>query len=906
MNPIKSSDIFKDDGTLDSLLKKLERIETVIASLVNTAKKLNTETSSLNVTSSKDNEILAKKAKETDLVAREMEKYLKALDETNVKVQAVKNATNDANKAAKLEADIKRAQFTSLNNYNAQLKLAKQRYDQLTESEKENTKEGKKLESQITRLTSRINEQKKAQKDSIRERELELKVNKSAEGSYNKLSAQYSLLKIRLNAMSAETRKFTAEGQRMEAQAKALYQEMNELQKATGKNQLNVGNYGSALNDLNPALGGVVGGVQRVSAAFKALLANPIVLALAAIVGAVSLLVKSLKRSEEGQAAWNKVMRVAGSIMDNFLDIVTLTATAILNFGKGFDEVIAKLRGFRKEVQDDIKAAKELADLESEFNQREREAIKDIARARLESEKARAEAEELKFKNAEEAIRLLKESFDKEQEIIEIQKRQAADKIRILKAESALASDDIAAKKAIAEATANLIELQASYNSKIRERTRFLNQFNREALKQFLEIQKAQEDLDKQQIEVLIEQNNRALQEENLHYAERIAILKNNKDLELKILENQYNNEVKLIDERLDKDQISYETAIKLNQLLQQEYFILASKVEDAFNRTREALDATLIKNEIAELESELSRFSEDAFEDFDFKSKPKRNIFDFLGISVDDQDAYKSELKSALDFAKGQLLEFAALQTKLAEQRVQDSQNTVNALENELQTQIELARLGYANRVADVQRQLQLEKKAQDEALAERKKAQQQQLAIQTIEQASSLATAAAKLWSQFQLGAIPLIALMFGSFTAAKIKSFQIAKEEFSEGMFEKIGGGSHASGNDTFIGMTNSGKAGYAERGEGHAVFNKRAMDKYGDHIQDFVHGVNKGHFGELFKNTGEYSKDNEKVQQSADMSVAEGELKRIREQGEHKLASGAGMIIEKYKSVTRYYR
>jgi len=72
----------------------------------------------------------------------------------------------------------------------------------------------------------------------------------AAAGSYKALSAQYSINKIILNSMSAEERKATEEGKKLEAETKAIYEEMKKLQEATGKHQLNVGNYADATKGL--------------------------------------------------------------------------------------------------------------------------------------------------------------------------------------------------------------------------------------------------------------------------------------------------------------------------------------------------------------------------------------------------------------------------------------------------------------------------------------------------------------------------------------------------------------------------------------------------------------------------------------------------------------------------------
>lgn len=92
----------------------------------------------------------------------------------------------------------------------------------------------------------KLAELKLAQHEANQINKLVVKINQSAEGSYNKLSAQYSLNKIYLNNMTKEERENTEEGKKLVAQTKSIYEEMKRLQEATGKYQLNVGNYTQA------------------------------------------------------------------------------------------------------------------------------------------------------------------------------------------------------------------------------------------------------------------------------------------------------------------------------------------------------------------------------------------------------------------------------------------------------------------------------------------------------------------------------------------------------------------------------------------------------------------------------------------------------------------------------------
>lgn len=92
----------------------------------------------------------------------------------------------------------------------------------------------------------KLAELKLAQQEANQINKLIVKINQSAEGSYNRLSAQYSLNKIYLNNKTKAERENTEEGRKLVAQTKEIYEEMKRLQEASGKYQLNVGNYTEA------------------------------------------------------------------------------------------------------------------------------------------------------------------------------------------------------------------------------------------------------------------------------------------------------------------------------------------------------------------------------------------------------------------------------------------------------------------------------------------------------------------------------------------------------------------------------------------------------------------------------------------------------------------------------------
>lgn len=152
------------------------------------------------------------------------------------------------------------------------------------------------LKDEMRVLTTEV--KKKLQADRTEMRQIDIK-----NASYNHLSQTYSLMKKKINDMTAAERE--ANKAYIE-QSREVYERMKKLQEETGKMQLNVGNYQSAITGLitgNSRLGaslmGLTGGATTAGEAFKnigasakalgqaltTLLTNPVFLAIAGIAG---------------------------------------------------------------------------------------------------------------------------------------------------------------------------------------------------------------------------------------------------------------------------------------------------------------------------------------------------------------------------------------------------------------------------------------------------------------------------------------------------------------------------------------------------------------------------------------------------------------------------------------------
>nr|DAI41899.1 MAG TPA: tail length tape measure protein [Caudoviricetes sp.] len=95
-------------------------------------------------------------------------------------------------------------------------------------------------------------------KEANRVAQLQATIASSAEGSYNRLSAQYELNKIKLNQMSAAEREAADSGKKLEAETNEIYQQMIKLQEATGNYRLSVGHYQRTWDGLGISISQVV------------------------------------------------------------------------------------------------------------------------------------------------------------------------------------------------------------------------------------------------------------------------------------------------------------------------------------------------------------------------------------------------------------------------------------------------------------------------------------------------------------------------------------------------------------------------------------------------------------------------------------------------------------------------
>lgn len=276
------------------------------------------------------------------------------------------------------------------------------------------------------------------------------------------------------------------------------------------------------------------------------------------------------------------------------------------------------------------------------------------------------------------------------------------------------------------------------------------------------------------------------------------------------------------------------------------------------------------VKSELAKAKKELSDIWIETLESLG----PSGFLLDALGMDEKSIKRLQDGLSTMVDSVKGAFEEMLQVQVEVAEKEKEIADERLSNAATTYQAEVALRQAGYANNV-DMARKDYLEakkiqeQKAQAVLVAQQKQAAAQ-LQLDTLTQASSLITAAAQIYKALSpLGIIGIAAAtaaiggMFAAFISFKAQASSAASQvsslnksstsNYGEGGLEFVGGGTHASGNDTDLGIKNSkGRRMKVERGEAVAVINHHKTKKYKKVLPAIVESLNKGTFEEKFGN------------------------------------------------------
>ena len=303
-----------------------------------------------------------------------------------------------------------------------------------------------------------------------------------------------------------------------------------------------------------------------------------------------------------------------------------------------------------------------------------------------------------------------------------------------------------------------------------------------------------------------------------------------------------------------------------------------------------------LIKKQIEGVDQELEK-----------NKKRDNDLYDVLGFKLTDEK--KEAIDTALNYSLEAVNQWVSSLSAAADKERELADAQVDRAQNVLEKEIEARNNGYANDVETARKELELAKKNQQKAIEQQRRAQRIQIALDTASQAANLITASSLIWKQLGFPwAIPALAVMWGSFAAAKVQALSAVNagtEKYGEGTVELLEGGSHQSGNDIDLGRKSNGTRRRAEGGEFFAVINKRNSRKYRDIIPDVINSLNQGTFAEKYLNAYDGGGVSVVAPQGTNLSRVEAGIDRINDNLEKPttFVDKNGNMVTIYKNVKR---
>ncbi len=244
----------------------------------------------------------------------------------------------------------------------------------------------------------------------------------------------------------------------------------------------------NALGDfstLGNSLGGLIGSFPKlartaatsmglVRAAFASTGIGAIVIA---ITTAIAGLVSWLKRSDEGSLQLAKAFNVVSSVVDVLLDRLALLGSAIVKLFKGdfkgaAEDARAAVTNIGSAIKDNIDKADKLTELQREYDLWNINHKKRLAELNVKaSEYAKIMRDEVNY-SAKERLEALNNYRALQNKINEEQRKKLEYQINIERTKQSLGYSSIEDRKKLADLEADLVNLNAELNNKVRETLR--------------------------------------------------------------------------------------------------------------------------------------------------------------------------------------------------------------------------------------------------------------------------------------------------------------------------------------------------------------------------------------------------------------------------------------------------
>lgn len=248
------------------------------------------------------------------------------------------------------------------------------------------------LLSQFNVTKSTIAELTTVERDQNQILKLQQQYAEAATGSFNKMSAEYRLLKIAMNAINQEAVGNTDAFKKLQKRTEELYDTMNKYQKSTGKFTMQVGDYSRALNGLNLS-------TQQILREMPTL-ANSLQQFFIAISNNVPIFVDNFKRARDEMGSFSAALKGTIGAIFSWQTALLVLLTVLPKIAKAIRDKKKAQEESNKETKEAFDREKELLSLQENIAKAEQKSVAElqalysITQDVTRSEKERMEAAE--------------------------------------------------------------------------------------------------------------------------------------------------------------------------------------------------------------------------------------------------------------------------------------------------------------------------------------------------------------------------------------------------------------------------------------------------------------------------------------------------------------------------------
>lgn len=511
----------------------------------------------------------------------------------------------------------------------------------------QNTETYIKLQASLKELEQGVRANQKVLRDSIRE-------NQKNGDSINELRASIRNLRSEYENLSKVERE-SAKGTEMLTKIHDLTDELKTLEEQQLDFSRNVGNYQSALENL-PFGKLAVGfntlseGTGKLSVALKngavmvsvlgkqflALLANPIVAGIAAIIAVVMKLANSFKKNDEAMTALQSLMGSLKPILNviekgfqAIVNVLTKAINGLSKFIQGLAQFIPALREYSKANEEVVRGADALEDKEREYTLNNAKRQKEVSELRTKAMQVDKYTAEERKKYLQQAIDLEKEDLEQKRDIAkeryEIAKKEAGLNIanleEIKKVWATLSDEE---KNRLTELEAATILAEKEYNERTREMETQLSSLSNTGNSRKERIQNERETL-KELENVLIQG------------------IKNIYDKETATVTASYNQQINALKDKLNTETNLTKTA---KQYLNQQIVLLESELQLKLGDIRERREKEQWQKQLEDRKSYYTRLLQNL-------PTEEARVQVRLEMNEIDTKILKSQLKTIVDDAR-------------------------------------------------------------------------------------------------------------------------------------------------------------------------------------------------------------------------------------------------------------